>query len=428
VPAAPAARGPNAPPTPATVATVETTSASDTSIDAFATYVYRVRGLAAGDALSAPSNEVTVGPPPVGFTSVIAAPKAMQEKEPGQFASQIRMAFDANGDPMVAYLSYDINSDGDPADSEIAFASWNRARHRWNPPVHVDTVGNVSRQGSNPPLAIARDDASGTIGLLYLVGDREVRLSTSADNGATWKGVMIDRQSSEDGRIATPSLVFGGGRVHVAYFVGDLGVRYRSGRVTDASSTWTSEKAPTLAGTGEARSEGITVGLDAAGKPGVTYWLNPADGYSLTLAAGRRGRQSHRYGWPPDRRSRPADGHERQPDFDRVLRQSRRQVLREPPDLVRPLDRRRRDMAAARRHRQRRRQHDGHADVAVDRQIGTRGDFRRDHGRQQHRHSLRRAEAPAIDRRLEVDGLRARDQGRERGRRRHRPHARLRRQ
>src|SRR4051794_34479233 len=44
---------------------------NDSGIDAFATYVYRVRVAPAGKQAS---NEITVGPPPVGFSTAVPVP------------------------------------------------------------------------------------------------------------------------------------------------------------------------------------------------------------------------------------------------------------------------------------------------------------------------------------------------------------------
>jgi hypothetical protein len=285
-----AARPPEAPPTPATIATATAATVTDNKVDAFATYVYRVRAIGSDDALSPPSNEVTVGPPPVGFTSVLAAPRAMQERDPSQFANQLRMVLDANGDPALVYSTVDLNNDGDPSDTELAFISWNRAKYRWNPPVHVDTVGEIPHSGSRIPFSVARDESTGRYGVLYQFQDHELRLSTSDDGGATWKMVSVKRTEPEEGTFATPSLVLAGGRIHLAYHLAQAGVRYRTGLTSDPPDTWTEMTAPPLGAASEARSEGVVVALDAGGEPAVTYWLNPSDGYTLTLAFWRPGR------------------------------------------------------------------------------------------------------------------------------------------
>jgi hypothetical protein len=76
-------------------------SVTDSSIDPFATYTYRI--IALNDSgQSDPSNEVTVGPPPVGFNLVIPAPPDTSGR-PCHFCP-IRMTLDSNGDPALAYL------------------------------------------------------------------------------------------------------------------------------------------------------------------------------------------------------------------------------------------------------------------------------------------------------------------------------------
>ena len=272
------------PATPAAIATVDATKIVDTQIDAFTTYVYRVRALGTGSALSAPSTEVIVGPPPVGFSSVISAPKAMQEHDASQFGDQIRMAFDANGDPMLSYITFDLNLDGEAPDSELRLITWNRARYRWNAPVAIDTVANVTRSGTRTPVSLARDPGTGQIGVLYLMADRDLRLATSDDGGATWKKSVIEHSGADDPGFSTPVLAMGAGKVHLAYAKGSNNVLYRSGAMTAAPSGWSTKSAPKLPETDEARAECIAIALDAGGKPGVSYCMSAMTGYNLIMA------------------------------------------------------------------------------------------------------------------------------------------------
>ena len=168
-------------PTASAIATVEAPKADDTGLDAFTTYVYRVRAVGAGNALSAPSNEVTVGPPPTGFSQVLPTPAAFLDHDHNDFAAVIRMAFDGNGNPAFAYLVSDPNGDGEPIDTELDFVSWNRARYRWNAPVKLDTVGDVVRDGSRQPMSIARDASTNRWAVAYVVGEKELKLTSSTD-------------------------------------------------------------------------------------------------------------------------------------------------------------------------------------------------------------------------------------------------------
>src|SRR5256885_11474569 len=56
-----------------TIANVTATTAVDTSIDAYGTYQYQI---VATSGSTTPSNQVTVGPPPAGFTVAVPAPAA----------------------------------------------------------------------------------------------------------------------------------------------------------------------------------------------------------------------------------------------------------------------------------------------------------------------------------------------------------------
>ncbi|MEP6764770.1 MAG: hypothetical protein ABJB66_10690 [Gemmatimonadaceae bacterium] len=280
-PAAAAAAASTPTPTPSTIAIVTATTATDSKIDQYATYVYRVRAQGADNLLSAPSNEVIAGPPPVGMTSVIATPKAMQAHDPQNFATQMRMAFDANDDPTIVYMTNDLNNDGELDDTDLSVITWNRARYKWNAPVSIDTVGNVTRSGTRMPFSFTRDQSTGQFGLLHTIGEHELRLSTSDDNGLTWKHLRVETSGAEQGGFSTPSIAMAGGRVFLAYAFGNDAVIYRTGLVTDAPTKWTSTKAPVPSGQ-ELKTEGINARLDAAGKPVVTYLLS-GDSYNTNV-------------------------------------------------------------------------------------------------------------------------------------------------
>lgn len=294
-PAAPAAGRGSAPaagaapplPTPSAVMTADGTSATDNKIDAFATYVYRVRALGASDAVSSPSNEVTVGPPPVGYSQIVLDPKGTTEHDPNQFANQLRIVHDANGDPALAYVTSDLNGDGDPSDSALDAITWSRARYRWNSPVRIDMVGDVAKGGSRPSLSLSFDDSAQRFGLAYLTNDHNLSIAFSDDGGGTWRKAVVEKTGNDEAVLSTPSLALAGGRVHLAYAISGTGVRYRTGAETDAPDKWTAAMAPVVAGTQEIHTEGIGLTVDAAGKPAVAYFIDPAEGYNLTLAVWR---------------------------------------------------------------------------------------------------------------------------------------------
>jgi hypothetical protein len=77
-------------------------TASDNNIDAYTTYVHRVRATSTSGQ-SGPSNEVTLGPPPYGFNLAAAPPPNVSCLD--HFGTGQRMPLDSNGDPAPAYIS-----------------------------------------------------------------------------------------------------------------------------------------------------------------------------------------------------------------------------------------------------------------------------------------------------------------------------------
>src|SRR5262249_20138421 len=123
-----------------TIQTVNSTTASDTQFDPATTYQYQI--VATGLVNSAPSNSVTVGPPPTGFSTAAPAPLVGGTPAP-RYGEDLSMILDGNGDPALAFLQDDPNQDNDFTDGQLLFRSWNRAQYRWNPVVKVATVGDA---------------------------------------------------------------------------------------------------------------------------------------------------------------------------------------------------------------------------------------------------------------------------------------------
>ena len=269
-------------PSPIVTINADGTSTRDDRVDARATYVYRVRALNTG-APSAPSNEITVGPPPVGFSQIVQAPP--NETQPG-FAVAFSVTLDANDDPAIAYVIDDPDNNSDPADSTLHFVSWSRALHRWNAPVTVAIAGEIDKGVPRHGLSLARDGVANRFGIAYSAsGNRELRVAFSED-GAAWRHVTV--ASGDEGATGGASLALHDGRIHLAYEgPGDEGRRalyYRTGAQTDPPDKWTSSRAPLLDRAWDVRRAGISLALDATGRPAVAYWLNPSEGYTLTVA------------------------------------------------------------------------------------------------------------------------------------------------
>jgi hypothetical protein len=267
----------------APLATVPAATYTDQAIDAFATYTYRVK---AGAVVS---NEITVGPPPVGLSQVHPMPAKLRTTNLGSFGALTRLTFDANGDPLVAYLITDPNGDGDNGDGQLWTISWNRARYQWNDGVKVDDVGTVPSAGSNIPFSIARDAASGTIGLFYIVGDsHELRFATSAD-ASSWTSAVVRRTNAEAPSVASPALAMSASRVHVAYTVGPDTLVYLTGGVTAAPSAWRPTVAPHPGDSKRYTASCVSLALDAANAALVSFCTPPEDGYTTSAWVWRVG-------------------------------------------------------------------------------------------------------------------------------------------
>ena len=261
------------------LATVATASYSDSSVDAYTTYQYQiVANLTSG--ASSPSNQVTVGPPPAGFT--IAAP-APSSGEPSNYGYDLSMALDGNGDPAFAFIQQDPNSDGDYSDTQVLFRSWNRVTYNWNPIVKVAVIGDTATYYHNT-LSLAYDASTGVFAIFTEVNaDGAVKLYTSADGGATWP--LKTTYTPTGSRGTAPVVALTGGNVHLAWTIDYTGLRYVTGKLSADPATWQSKIAPQAAGTTLAdASTTIAMALDSAGNPGIAYWTDDtASGYNRVL-------------------------------------------------------------------------------------------------------------------------------------------------
>lgn len=259
---------------------------TDSSIDAFATYVYRVRALSSGKPPSAASNEIRVGPPPVGLSAVVPTPAGLKDPD-YNFAQVPQMILDANGDPAMTY--YVIKGDRG-ADSELYFVAWDRAAYHWRAPVMVTKAGPVDITRPALPFSLAHDAETNMFGIALPADRREgtsrsVALALSSDGGVTWD--VKRAASGTDARFGSTSLAMGGGQVYLAWEQ-DATVQYAAGKEADDPGTWVKMTVPTLAAK-RPRTWYPSLALDAAGKPGLAYLAASADDYNAIIGFWRPG-------------------------------------------------------------------------------------------------------------------------------------------
>ncbi len=185
----------------ATLATVTGNSYSDTTIDSYTTYQYQVEAnLTSGT--SAASNQVTVGPPPSGFTTAAPAPGPADSYIAGNFAYDMSVTLDGNGDPAMVFVFNDPNGDTDPKDSRVEFRSWNRALYKWNDIVHVAlNVGDIATT-FHATTSLAYDASTNVFAVATEVEGGTAALYLSADGGVTWTKKTTFTYS---GDVSTPS-------------------------------------------------------------------------------------------------------------------------------------------------------------------------------------------------------------------------------
>jgi hypothetical protein len=279
----------------ATVLPAATTSATDNTIDPYTTYTYRVVAINDNGTSSA-TNEVTVGPPPYGFQTVLKGPT---DDTVYHFAVALRMVLDTNGDPAMAYIMQDPNNDGDDNDSTLHFLSWNRAAYAWNAPVKVATPGLLASAGERVGISLALDADKSVWGIAYAAvtgGDSgQIALALSTDGGLTWTPQTV-ASDTYSGNVAQPSLAMAGGQVHLAYARHGTGILYVTGKQGDDPAKWTSQPAPAPGGYTTVQ-EMVSLALDSNGAAGLAYvvssdrdsaeafWRPAGGGAAVVLAA-----------------------------------------------------------------------------------------------------------------------------------------------
>jgi hypothetical protein len=205
---------------------------------------------------------------------------------------EVALALDDKDDPMIAYVVYDPNGDSNQSDSTLNFIRWDRAKASWKQAVVVDVVGALVTNPPNRQVSLARDAATGALGIAYMKGEQQVWLAQSSDGGANWTKQMIE---SNDYTMDNPVIAMRGSAIHIAYnsrFVRCSksycdAVVYRTR--TGATGAWQRAVVPEIPNTsGNRRFSPIGLALDSTGRPGLAYYLefpNAAPGVDADVLA-----------------------------------------------------------------------------------------------------------------------------------------------
>jgi len=250
----------------------------DATIDPFTTYVYRVSATSL-NGTSTPSNEVTVGPPPPGYSVAAPVPSTA-----GFWGQQVQMVLDANGDPALGFAYIVADDNMDFSASMVYFVSWNRARYRWNPPVQVAAPGNIFVPRPLSTISLARDPTNNTFGFAYAVGDdlERLDLALSTDGGATWKAQTVFANTGF--QIQGMALAMYGGQGYLVYDQTLRGLTYITGSLAAAPAGWIRTPVPAPPGLSGFARPAFALAVDNTGAPGLAYWSSPGKGPNSVLA------------------------------------------------------------------------------------------------------------------------------------------------
>jgi uncharacterized protein (TIGR03437 family) len=245
------------------IATVSATTYTDTTIDPYLQYTYRIVG---GNGTASPG-QVTVGPPPAGISLAAQAPMAGTSPAQG-YGVNDSLVIDSNGDPAIAFLWRDPNNIGNYTQSRLMFRNWNRAQASWNPVVTVGTVGDVNTN-FRQPLSLGYDASTKAFAIATEDDSSNLRIYTSPD-GVTW--TLAKTYSSAGVSFQGPSLALAGGNLYLSVEADTVGAEYISGKLSDPTS-WTVKHPGSVSGVGIGEYDiGTSIALDNSGIPGIAYW------------------------------------------------------------------------------------------------------------------------------------------------------------
>lgn len=256
----------------------------DKTVQGMTTYQYRLRS-----ASGALSNVVTVGPPPFGFSRVVAPSKPFADNQQYTgFGNTLELVIDENGDPALVYHARFTWREANEKVHEVWFVRWDRPRYRWTEPVKITNMSVLPLYARG--LAVGYDP--GTHSFALAVDDEvdeKLHLFVSGDKGATWT-LKHSLGKEDDKRAIAPSLALRDGVLHLSYVRPSKTCFYLTGKIAEAPSQWKTTALPMLATSvdGISGSASTALALDPSGVPGIAYWTEGPD-YNRALAFWRPG-------------------------------------------------------------------------------------------------------------------------------------------
>lgn len=191
---------------------------------------------------------------------------------------------DASHRPLVAYLDHVGRETRD-----VLFVRGGDDPDRFEAPVTVHAFpqqfGEVGGEGFRP-IALARDAASGTLGLAMAADGQQIVVALSHDEGASWQHSVV-HAPREGFSVRGPVLALHGGRIHLAFYRDEVAcddtgacvlrpeVAYFSG---DSLEGLQLQRPPRLPESYTYYRAPLSLALDASGQVALTYFLGGFDG------------------------------------------------------------------------------------------------------------------------------------------------------
>jgi uncharacterized protein (TIGR03437 family) len=249
---------------------VASTTYTDTNFDPFTAYSYRVVAVVNGSP-GPPSNEVTAGPPPTGFSAAAPFPKnALPGFNPPSWGNFVSITLDSNGDPALAFdeaatappIVVGKNSFNANSSNIVDFVGWDRAHHKWKAPVAIDNIGGPDVTHPNPKVQVAYDASTNIFGVLYndynspgpnQSNPNRLLVAFSSDSGVTWNkqdlSSVVLSQPQDTSITCGNSLKMANGQVYLlsAENAG-VGLWYLTGSETATPTNWAKQKVPSSSG------------------------------------------------------------------------------------------------------------------------------------------------------------------------------------
>lgn len=241
-----------------------------------------------------------------GFSQVYAAT--------GNEGTHVSLVLDGDDQPLVAFVKEDP---ADRSNTTLFFTRYDATTSAWTAPVTVDT--SLGELPSGRQIWLARDPKDGRLGLAYAklesfcgspTSNKEftIHLSFSTDRGATWGASERVSEAFYTGNdpvngvevcnARAPRLAMRNGKVFMAWAV-DAGepqdpqplsyyYGYYYGESTAAGS-WTRTLLPNIGDQGRQGADVLSLALDSAGAPAVTYVMRSLTGYNNAIVYFRPG-------------------------------------------------------------------------------------------------------------------------------------------